>query len=492
MAGTKTPILMDRAIGAIVGSAAGDALGAPYEFRPSLPDSTPVLMRAGGPWELGEWTDDTSMAMPILQQLARGRSLDEAAPLAEIVAAWRAWARTAKDVGIQTRQVLKGLADATEAEARASARAVHELSGRSAGNGSLMRTGPVALGYLGDGQDDALAAVARRLSDLTHYEVDAGDACVIWSLAIRHAILTGEFEIHQPIDALPEDRRERWHDLIDAAEGVHPRDIPGSNGWVVAALQAAWAAITGEDTLAGTLERAVRCGNDTDTVAAIAGALAGAKYGGTGVPFEWRRHLHGWPFAGDASQAGRPGARIEGDGADQLARLAVLAVRHGESDGDGWPEAARFPRPYPARTLVRHPHDDGVWLGDLASLDRLPPEVDAVVSLCRVGTAEMPGSVVAHHRAWLIDRADNNPNLDLVLADSADAVAALRGEGRVVFLHCVEARSRTPIVAAAYAARHLGISEDEALAELKRALPRANPQPEFVDALARIAPAHIA
>ncbi|KQM81264.1 ADP-ribosylglycohydrolase family protein [Agromyces sp. Leaf222] len=339
-----TPTLTDRAVGAVLGSAAGDALGAPYEFKPSLPDDVPVEFRAGGPWNLGEWTDDTSMAVPILQAIARGDALTDAATLGRIVAEWRDWAVDAKDVGIQTRQVLGLLpaatavragADAADADAdadadaldlaalepavRAAARTLHERTGRSGGNGSLMRTGPVALASLDDGQEVALAESARRISELTHYETDAGDACVIWSLAIRHAIRTGAYDVRTPIDALPEDRRARWHGFLDVAEQTQPRDIPGSNGWVVAAMQAAWSAIHHAD-LAGeglqqTLERAVRCGNDTDTVAAIAGSLAGAKWGGSAVPAAWRRELHGWP-----------GLR-----ADDLDGLAEIAVQRGST-----------------------------------------------------------------------------------------------------------------------------------------------------------------
>lgn len=187
-----TPTLIDRAIGAVLGSAAGDALGAPYEFKPSLPDDVPVEFKAGGPWNLGEWTDDTSMAVPILQAIARGDALTDAATLGRIVAEWRDWAVDAKDVGIQTRQVLGLLpaapavpvdadADAAaldlaalEPAVRAAARTLHERTGRSGGNGSLMRTGPVALASLDDGQEVALAESARRISELTHYETDAG------------------------------------------------------------------------------------------------------------------------------------------------------------------------------------------------------------------------------------------------------------------------------------------------------------------------------
>lgn len=129
-------------------------------------------------------------------------------------------------------------------------------------------------------------------------------------------IRTGSYNLRTAIDALPVERRARWHEFIDVAERTQSRDIPGSNGWVVAAMQAAWSAIHHAE-LAGeglqqTLERAVRCGNDTDTVAAIAGSLAGAKCGGSAVPELWRRELHGWP-----------GLR-----ADDLTRLAELAAYH--------------------------------------------------------------------------------------------------------------------------------------------------------------------
>src|SRR4029077_19608583 len=92
------------------------------------------------------------------------------------------------------------------------------------------------------------------------------------------------------------------------AESSRPSDF-ANNGWVVAALQAAWSAIAHtpvpeDDTASGTfradhlrraLDAAVRAGNDTDTVAAIAGGLLGAVYGASAVPLRWRRLLHGWP-----------------------------------------------------------------------------------------------------------------------------------------------------------------------------------------------------
>ncbi len=116
------------------------------------------------------------MAVPILRTLARGGDPASEAALDGLVAAWADWARTAPDVGIQTRNVLTGLEARVASAARAAARQEHEYKGRSAGNGSLMRTAPLVLGYLTGAVDEELrlAEAARAISDLTHYEPDAG------------------------------------------------------------------------------------------------------------------------------------------------------------------------------------------------------------------------------------------------------------------------------------------------------------------------------
>ncbi|MGN8050592.1 ADP-ribosylglycohydrolase family protein [Curtobacterium sp. 22159] len=284
------PTTRDRAIGAVLGSAAGDALGAGYEFRPPVPEPTPIRMVGGGSfgWAPGEWTDDTSMAVPILRTLARGLDPASEAALDGLVAAWADWARDAPDVGIQTRNVLTGLEARIASASRASARQEHEYTGRSAGNGSLMRTAPLALGYVTGAADEELrlAEAARAVSDLTHYESDAGDACVLWCVAIRKVILTGELDIMAGLDLLDLDRRRIWVDRIVTAEHSEPVDFTDSNGWVVSAFQAAYAAVKRSTSLEDGLISAVRTGNDTDTVAAIAGGLAGALYGASALPGE--------------------------------------------------------------------------------------------------------------------------------------------------------------------------------------------------------------
>ena len=85
---------------------------------------------------------------------------------------------------------------------------------------------------------------------------------------------------------------------------------------------------------------------------------------------------------------------------------------------------------------------------------------------------------------WLVDssRRVANPNLQFVLADTAEVLADLRAEGKTVLLHCVQAQSRTPTVAALYAVG-LGIPGEQALADVCSALPHAQPNPAFKAAL---------
>ncbi len=283
--------------------AAGDALGAGYEFGPAFGDDIPVLMKGGGQfdWAPGEWTDDTSMAVPLLEAAERAVASGEALVdhLDRVARSWFDWARSARDVGVQTRAVLGAAARegvVSAAQLSAASREHLARTGRAAGNGSLMRTAPVALAHVGDAA--AIADAARRVSDLTHAETDAGDACVLWCLAIDHGVRTGGLGMAAGLAMLPAPRRDVWAQRIEDAESAPPVSF-GHNGWVVHAFQAAWSAIHAtrghDEQLRVALEMCVRAGGDTDTVACIAGQLLGAVHGAGGVPREWVALLHGWP-----------------------------------------------------------------------------------------------------------------------------------------------------------------------------------------------------
>lgn len=431
-----TAIQNDRAAGVLLATAAGDALGAGYEFTYPAADVAIGMIGGGLGFAPGEWTDDTSMAIGIAQVTAAGLDLRTAAGLDAVAANWSRWYRSSPtDIGNQTRAVLSR----RDGTAAAMTRTASRVPGLKGGNGSLMRTAPVALAYLGD--PGAAVDAARQVSQLTHDDLQAAQACEMWTYAIHHAVLDGNFDgVRDYLDAHLE-TAAYWNPLLDRAETGSPEDFP-KNGWVVDALLTAWWAIhqspaDGPLHLQRSLEFCVRAGHDTDTTAAIAGGLLGARWGASAVPARWRRVLHGYP-----------GLR-----ARDLVSLAIRAARGGQDDATGWPSVPHLDYAHLARGKVtEHPHDPGVLVGDAGAVPKVGPDavqnVDAVVSLCRMGSEVLP---VEHVEFWLVDAGSaENANLQFVIDDAARTVRDLRDEGKRVLLHCAEGMSRTPSIAARY------------------------------------------
>ncbi|MCD9198305.1 ADP-ribosylglycohydrolase family protein [Aeromicrobium wangtongii] len=482
---------LDRAAGVLLGQACGDALGVPYEFGPALPDSVEPVMSGGGPWNFdpGEYSDDTAMAVCIAEVSATGADLTGDDALDEIAQRFLDWAADAKDVGAQTRQVFaaarhgsgsvgRRMLDASRAHAAAHPGRV--------GNGALMRTAIVGLTRLDD--RDATAAAARAVAELTHADPLGPESCVLWSDAVRRAVNGDELDLLAGLDLLPADRRDQWAAWIDEATGVDPRTF-ARNGFTVWALQAAWAAITWTPQvepdpaqgrfpaqhLAEATKNAVRAGDDTDTVAAIAGGLLGAYWGQSAIPLEWTRRVHGYG-----------GHRASG-----LVSLAHRTALRGGSAHE-WPLAERMANPeYTSARPVRavHPHDEGVILGSYGVRDH---GCDAVVSLCRIGTADFAAAGVEpqdHVMVRMVDREDpaENPHLDFVMADTARTIKTLRDEGKRVFVHCVAAHARTPAAGIAYS-RLLGVPLQKARADMARVLPGMRGSGVLWDSTERLQP----
>ena len=286
----------DRAAGVLLGQAVGDALGVHYEFGTPPRAGEPAEMLGGGliNGAPGEWSDDTAMAVAVAQAAVEHRDLAGAPGLTAVARNFLAWyAGGPADIGIQTRAVLAAVAD--RADDPGLGGLMHEAAAayagrhtRSAGNGALMRTAPVALASLDDRQQTARAA--RAVAELTHADPLAGDSCVLWSEAIRVAVLEARIDVESGIELLPTERRDDWTSLIADAK-AKPASAFRPNGFTVTALQAAVAAITRTEVpdlhpaqlafpclhLQDSLHAAVRIGDDTDTVAAIAGGLLAAR-----------------------------------------------------------------------------------------------------------------------------------------------------------------------------------------------------------------------
>ncbi|MFF8714477.1 ADP-ribosylglycohydrolase family protein [Streptomyces sp. NPDC015184] len=278
----------DRVAGAVVGSAVGDALGAPFEFGPTgvytarFPDGVGTMCGGGG-WDPGEATDDTQMAVLVAESLLECGGLD----LPDMFDRFRRWAAAEpKDIGLQTEQVL------TDDAPWDLAAALHfQVNGRAAGNGSLMRAAGSAV-YFAAGGRAATMDAARRIAALTH-----GDRAAWEGTAVLHELIRVALDGGDPLDAVPaaldlvhEGHRGRW--AVVLAPDWHPDAATEFNGAVWPCLGTAlWALRTGR-TYEEAVAAAVDVGGDTDTVAAVTGGLAGAVHGFGAIPPRWTETLH--------------------------------------------------------------------------------------------------------------------------------------------------------------------------------------------------------
>ncbi|MEU9162120.1 ADP-ribosylglycohydrolase family protein [Streptomyces sp. NPDC048424] len=275
---------LDRAVGAVLGSAAGDALGAPYEFGPAGQlTARGEEMRGGGGWDPGEATDDTQMAVLVGESLLERDGLE----LPDVFARFQRWAAgRPKDIGLQTEDVL------TNGEPWDLAAALHfQVNIRAAGNGSLMRAATSAVYFAAGGRERTMDAV-RRIAALTH-----GDRAAWEGTAVLHELVRVALDGADPLAALPAtlaavhpDHRERYGRVL--APDWHPGLATEFNGAVWPCLGSAVWALRTTTGFADAVRAAVDLGGDTDTVAAVTGTLAGARYGQGAVPESWTAALH--------------------------------------------------------------------------------------------------------------------------------------------------------------------------------------------------------
>jgi ADP-ribosyl-[dinitrogen reductase] hydrolase len=278
----------EQIAGCLVGLAVGDALGAPLEFlsrhqvRKRYPEGLRHMIDSRL-WKKGEYTDDTQMALLIAESLLQSKGF----LASDLAQRFQTWARTAKDVGIQTRAVVNMAGYVRDPEGCSSQyHAAHPDS--SAGNGALMRCAPVALFCLDS--LDRLVEVSRASARVTHHDPKAQSSCVILNTWIQAAICRGIRDGRaEAIALLNATERPAWHRL-EQIETYKEDDIK-SSGYTVHTLEAAaWSFLTTESYEEAVI-RAANLGDDADTVAAVCGALAGAYYGYAAIPDRWRDQL---------------------------------------------------------------------------------------------------------------------------------------------------------------------------------------------------------
>ncbi|WP_066415212.1 ADP-ribosylglycohydrolase family protein [Halorubrum aethiopicum] len=278
----------DRASGMLLGLACGDALGRPVEFNSASEISAEHgrldEMIGHGTWNqpAGTITDDTEQALCITRSLAEQQGFDPA-DIADRFVAW--YDSGPFDIG---RMTMKSLSRLKHGDAWDEAgKHVWEQSreGQNAGNGSVMRCPPLAIPYASDW--DRLAEVSRQSSQITHADPRCTEGCAVLNLTVAGLLEDVDTPLQDALDYVSVDAPD---ELVTALEPLARGDSPGTletSGYVVHSLQTALHDGLVSDSAEEAVVTAVNRGGDTDTIGAIAGAVAGARFGASQLPDRW-------------------------------------------------------------------------------------------------------------------------------------------------------------------------------------------------------------
>lgn len=276
----------DNARGVLLGLACGDALGRPVEFMSANAIATEYgrldEMVGFGTWNqpAGTITDDTDQALCIARSLVDKGRFDPA----DIAARFVAWYDSDPfDIGRMTMQSLSRLKHGDEWDE--AGQQVWEASpeGQNAGNGSVMRCPPLAIPYVDDWQ--RLVEVSRDSSRITHADQRCTDGCAILTLTVAGLLQDADAPLEDALDHVAGAPAELTSALEPIARGASP-DLQTS-GYVVHSLQTALYDGLHADSVTEAIVTAVNRGGDTDTIGAIAGAVAGARFGASDLPDQW-------------------------------------------------------------------------------------------------------------------------------------------------------------------------------------------------------------
>ncbi len=294
-------ITLEQIKAIMIGHAIGDALGVPVEFcsREELKENPVIDMRGYGtyPVPAGSWSDDTSMSVAALDSLAKGKIDHD-----EIMRNFVEWVENGKytptgksfDIGRTCLQAIRAYLITN------STSECGQVGEYSNGNGSLMRIHPFALFAIAKGATLGKSLdIVHEGSSLTHAHPRTIYACGIYSMVLWD-ILNGieKTELLSSIenaavlfDGIYPEESDHYEWAFYKKLATKNEDEISGSGYVVDSLEAAlWCVLT-TNSYKECVLKAVNLGEDTDTVAAIAGGIAGALYGYDSIPQEWKDTL---------------------------------------------------------------------------------------------------------------------------------------------------------------------------------------------------------
>lgn len=286
-----------RIAGGLIGLLIGDAVGVPYEFNgpEDLPhiddidiDPPHGFRRSHANAPQYAWSDDGAHALCLLASLLNRRKLD-IQDLANRLVNWNDWGYMAVDgqvfdVGIQTSAAISNIRNGITPRLCGSAGEFDN------GNGALMRVLPLALWH--QGTDLELANDAAEQSVVTHGHVRSQVACALYCLWARYELQGDDSAWRRAVHTMKRlaSEHEDWKTELTAHVAPVPMPRGAGGGYVVDCLHSAVTALQQPD-FASVIRRAIAFGDDTDTTAAVAGGIAGIRFGIEGIPADWLNKL---------------------------------------------------------------------------------------------------------------------------------------------------------------------------------------------------------
>ncbi|MGE5568414.1 MAG: inositol monophosphatase family protein [Rhodospirillales bacterium] len=286
--------VLNRAQGCLLGQVAGDSLGSLVEFQ--SPSSIirrygegPSVLEDGGTWGTiaGQPTDDSELALALARSLVACGDYDPD----DVAKAYVRWYDSAPfDIGGTTSRALSAASRALRAGRPPAPAANEAADGESQANGALMRISP--LGIFDAGSRHSRAFILGRIdASLTHPNPVCRDASGVMAAVISHAIRNGGTprEVYRFALELVQSQNvaDSVRAAIERASELPPDCVSRHRGWVLVALQNAFYELLQSQNAEEGIRRTVRRGGDTDTNAAIAGALLGAVHGRDSIPAQW-------------------------------------------------------------------------------------------------------------------------------------------------------------------------------------------------------------
>jgi ADP-ribosyl-[dinitrogen reductase] hydrolase len=282
----------DKAEGVLLGLACGDTLGRPVEFHsPKQIDAeygelTEMVGNGTHGKPAGTITDDTDQALCIARSLSKHGQFDPA-DIAERFVAW--YNDGPFDVGVMTADALRRIGKGISWNGAGQEVWEERSEGSNAGNGSVMRCAPLALAFADDWE--MLQQTSRDSSRITHADPRCTHGCAALNLTIAALLDGDEQPLNSVLEALSADAPESLRDVLDPiSDGIEASELSNS-GFVLHTLQTGlYHALTADDAETAVVN-AVNEGGDTDTIGAVAGAVAGARFGASALPDRWRESI---------------------------------------------------------------------------------------------------------------------------------------------------------------------------------------------------------